>query len=277
MDPINATPERKAEPARLSAGSRGHQLCRRLVLAFLWLAFAASIEGTAQAGPPFLTDDPQPVDFQHWEAYLFSTLNKAHDGSTLQTPAMEINYGLLPDLQAHLVTPMTLSLPTGGSRQYGLGDAEFGLKYRFIQEKDNVPMVGIFPMIEVPTGDADRGLGNGRPWARLPLWIQKSWGKWTTYGGCGYAYNTTPGQRSNLFGGWLVQRQITDKLILGSEIFAHGPDHDGGRATALYNVGGFYNFTENFQLLFTVGHSLTGDTGLIAYVGLYWTWGPKEK
>ena len=25
------------------------------------------------AGPPFLTDDPDPVDFQHWEAYLFTS------------------------------------------------------------------------------------------------------------------------------------------------------------------------------------------------------------
>ena len=24
------------------------------------------------AGPPFLTDDPEPVDYQHWEAYLFT-------------------------------------------------------------------------------------------------------------------------------------------------------------------------------------------------------------
>ena len=23
------------------------------------------------AGPPFLTDDPEPVDYQHWEFYLF--------------------------------------------------------------------------------------------------------------------------------------------------------------------------------------------------------------
>lgn len=231
----------------------------------------------ARAGPPFLADDPEPVEYKHWETYAFSTLDRAKDGSVLNTPACEINRGLLPDLQAHLVVPMTLFLPTGGPRAYGLGDTEFGLKYRFIQEKENVPMVGTFPMIEVPTGDADRGLGNGRPWAKFPIWAQKGWGKWTTYGGGGYAYNPAPGERSNFFGGWLLQRELTEKLTLGGEIFAHTPDHDGGRTTALCNFGGFYKFTEGCQLLFSVGHSLTGDQHLIAYVGLYWTWGPKEE
>ncbi len=25
----------------------------------------------SQAGPPFLTDDPEPVELNHWEVYLF--------------------------------------------------------------------------------------------------------------------------------------------------------------------------------------------------------------
>ncbi len=58
------------------------------------------------AGPPFLTDDPEPVDYQHWEAYLF-TLGD-HSGSyTVEGPAVELNYGVLPDTQLHLIVPMT--------------------------------------------------------------------------------------------------------------------------------------------------------------------------
>ena len=33
------------------------------------LAFAA----TLHAGPPFQTDDPEPVDFRHYEFYTFAT------------------------------------------------------------------------------------------------------------------------------------------------------------------------------------------------------------
>ena len=34
------------------------------------VALAAS--GPASAGPPFITDDPEPVDYGHWEVYGFS-------------------------------------------------------------------------------------------------------------------------------------------------------------------------------------------------------------
>ena len=131
------------------------------------------------AGPPFLTDDPEPVDYQHWETYLF-TLGDYSGGYTVEGPALELNYGVLPDTQLHLVVPLTTV--SGGSTPtvFGLGDTEFGIKYRFLHETNGWPQIGIFPMAELPTGDSDRGLGNGRTWFRLPLWLQKSWGPWTT-------------------------------------------------------------------------------------------------
>jgi len=61
----------------------------------------------AFAGPPFLTDDPEPVDYQHWEAYLFGNGDHAAGGYTINGPAVELNYGVLPDTQLHLVMPMT--------------------------------------------------------------------------------------------------------------------------------------------------------------------------
>lgn len=38
-------------------------------MAFGALALTAA---SAFAGPPFRTDDPEPVDYQHWEINLFS-------------------------------------------------------------------------------------------------------------------------------------------------------------------------------------------------------------
>ena len=40
-------------------------------------------------------------------------------------------------------------------------------------------------MAYVEVLEDERGLGNGRAWCKIPLWIQKSWGPWTTYGGGG--------------------------------------------------------------------------------------------
>jgi hypothetical protein len=224
------------------------------------------------AGPPFLTDDPVPVELGHSEFYVFSTLDKASDDVTVQAPAFEYNHGMAPQTQLHIIFPFTSFHPEGGATTYGGGDTEIGIKYRFVQEQNDIPQIGMFPLLEVSTGDAGRGLGNGRTWARFPLWAQKSWGPWTTYGGGGYTLNQAPGQKDYFFAGWLLQRDLSEQLTLGGEIFAQGKTANDGKATKFMNFGGFYNFTKNFSLLFTAGHSIAGENHLISYLGLYWTW-----
>lgn len=247
------------------------------VLCFLFAAFVAT---SVRAGPPFQTDDPEPIEYGHSEAYLFSTFERAPDGKSFQLPAFEFNTGPYPDLHLHLIVPFVSDRPNGGPEEYGLGDTEVGFKYRFVHESDYVPQIGIFSLVELPTGNAEKGLGNGRVFWSFPLWIQKSWGPWTTYGGGGRTFNTAEGARDFNFGGWLIQREITEKLTLGGEIFAQGaPTVDGQHVTNL-NVGGYYKNMEwcfNCSLLFRVGHSVAGENQTNAYLGLYWTWGPTEE
>jgi hypothetical protein len=154
----------------------------------------------------------------------------------------------------------------------GLGDVEFGVKYRFLHETNWWPQIGIFPMVELPTGNADRGLGNGRAWVRLPLWVQKSFGPWTTYGGGGAAFNSVSGQRNYPFGGWLLQRDFGEHLTLGGEIFAQGAAAESDKGFAVVNFGGSYNINEHFSLLFSAGHSIAGDEHTLWYFGFYGTW-----
>jgi hypothetical protein len=52
------------------------------------------------------------------------------------------------------------------------------------------------------------------------------------------------------------------------------PQVVGTRSTALWNFGGSFNFTPDFSLLFTGGHSFKGDGNAVLYVGLYRTFGP---
>lgn len=155
------------------------------------LAFSACamvIAVPAMAGPPFQTDDPKPVDLHHYEFYVASQQTLTADGRSGTLPHFEFNYGALPNLQLHIMAPYAFSSPSGGPTQHGYGDTELGLKYRCVQETDNVPMVGIFPMYEAPTDNAARGLGNGAAQFFLPIWLQKSWGKWSSYGGGGYPW-----------------------------------------------------------------------------------------
>jgi hypothetical protein len=144
----------------------GHAIAAAVTLA------AALCATQAVAGPPFRTDDPEPVDYEHWEFYLFSTGTHVRGDTAATLPGVEINYGALPDLQLHVIAPLALNDAAGSSAQYGYGDTELGVKYRFIPEDENGwrPMVGIFPLLEVPTGNADRGHRHRLdPWLRADL------------------------------------------------------------------------------------------------------------
>ena len=75
-------------------------------LAFLFYSLSIQL---SSAGPPFFTDDPQPVDFKHWEFYI-SSINSLHpDNWSGTSPHIEVNYGLIPNLQVHLLLPMNYS------------------------------------------------------------------------------------------------------------------------------------------------------------------------
>jgi hypothetical protein len=228
------------------------------------------------AGPPFQTDDPQPVDYRHYEVYFFALADRTSLGTATLGPAVEVNWGAAPNLQLHLIVPVAGSFTPGGPVAFGVGDIETGVKYRFVQETARRPQVGIFPFLELPSGNDRRGLGNGRLWARLPLWIQKTIGPWTTYGGGGAVINGAPGLHNYPFAGWLLQRDLSKKLTLGGEVFAHGgegPDSPSPRPSAMVDLGGFYNFTPGFSLLFAAGRAVAGQPETYAYLSLYWTWG----
>lgn len=239
----------------------------------LALAALPELLTCALAGPPFRTDDPEPVDYQHWEVYGFSQATNVSDDWNGTLFGVEVNYGVVPDVQLHIVVPLAFDDPGSGAWQTGIGDTELGAKYRFVQEDDEGwrPMVGIFPLVEVPTGDANRALGAGHTREFLPVWLQKSFGDWETYGGGGYWINPGAGNRNYWFAGWLLQRKITEQLTLGGEIFHQTSDAVGGTDSTGFNFGGFYDFTENHHLLFSAGEGVqhAADTNRFSYYLAY--------
>lgn len=198
------------------------------------LLLTLTLAPSAQAGPPFQTDDPEPVHWHHYEACVFGTVNRGGGLTIWVVPAAEFNVGAAPNLQLRFIIPGAFLNPGDA---YGIGDIELGAKYRFVEEGKDRPQIGAFPMLELPTGNSRLGLGNGRIWARLPVWVQKSHGPWTTYGGVGYQINHALGMKDSLFAGWLLQRQITRRLTLGTEVYRQGAQSIGARQ-AIFVVGG---------------------------------------
>ena len=213
----------------------------------------------AQAGPPFLTDDPEPVDYGHYEFYVFSQGARAGGETGGVAPACDCNFGVLPNVQFHVQPAMGFRRPGGGDLVWGAGDVELGVKYRFIeQDKEGArPSAAFYPLIETPTGDAARGLGGGRARVFLPVWAQKDFGDWSTFGGGGYWINPGPGARNFGFIGWALLRKIDERLTLGAELFHQTSSEVGGPSTTGFNIGGIFDLSPRYHLLASVGRGLT--------------------
>lgn len=220
---------------------------------------------------PFLTEDAEPVEFNHGEFNLFSTLDKSSQPENepdLNAPAVELNFGPAPNVELHLIIPYAWSLPRAALSAHGIGDTEIGIKYRFLQETKNIPQITVSPLMEIPSGNAHKNLGNGKLWFKLPISIQKSWGNWTTYGGGGYAINSSKNMRDYPFAGWLLQKNLNENLTLGLEIYTQGANSINTHSRTLLNTGGSYNFTQHLSLLFSAGGSIIGEKHTVAYIGL---------
>ncbi|MGD0711746.1 MAG: hypothetical protein ABR968_11290 [Bacteroidales bacterium] len=222
-------------------------------------------------GPPFNTDDPEPVQFKHWEYYI-STMNIFQQGAWSGTsPHLEMNYGLLPNVQVHLLLPMNyVYTKQNDNINFGYSYTEFGIKYRFMQETKTSPQIGTFPIIEIPTISNNK-FGNGESKVFIPVWLQKTWGNLTTYGGGGYWINPGINNKNWIFSGWEIQYDISSVITLGGELYYHSSDAVGNKSVAAINTGGFINVTKRFHIIFSVGHSLINESFTSTYAGLLWT------
>ena len=266
-------------------------LSRDLARLMVFLFLLVGVSRLWAQGPPYQTDDPVPVDLHHYEFYIFGAMDATPVVATSAGPAFEFNWGALPRLQIHAILPWGESAPSNsavyqpsgeGPSAFGLIDMELGAKIAFIKEGKRMPQIGSFTMFEMPTGSYTKGLGIGKVWYKLPIWVQKNEGKWTFDGGAGYEVVPQTDYRNFAYGGFLVKKELNERLELGVEVFAHGSEGAAApqtEASAMVDMGGYYHFKNHpgEQFLFCYGHSVAGQTENYAYVGMYWTWGKDDK
>ena len=215
------------------------------------LAFVA----TAHAGPPFLTDDPEPVERGHAEVNLIAQGSRTSGGRG-GSVAAELNLGCARETQCHVALPVATERPTGGPSRTGLGDVELGAKFRCLDLPDAGWSAAVYPTVFLPTGDASRGLGNGRAQWLLPLWVQRSVGAWNFDVGTALLVNPAPGARDSWYAGLLAQRSFGEHLSLGAEVFHRGSPALGERASSGFNVGAIVNVADHQNVLLSLGRGL---------------------
>jgi len=175
---------------------------------------ALTVPSVALAGPPYLTDDPEPTDTGHWEIYAPLLEAAGSRGDYDGAVAAEINYGVAKDVQLTVGLPVAFAHSAGRTR-WGAADLEASVKYRFFHEEPNGVQVAVFPGLTLPTGS--NGMSAGGVTALLPIWAQKDVGPWSVFGGGGYAINPGAGNKDFWTAGTAVVRQVGERLSVGVE------------------------------------------------------------
>jgi len=220
-----------------------------------------------RAGPPFVTEDPEPPPPGGWEINIPFILERTPGKTEMDAPLFDLNYGL-PDIQLKLEIPIEIVQQDRDGTTVGAGDLVLGGKWRFLNNEQSKVQFAIYPQLLLPTGNHVRDLGAGGPAFWLPLIGQKSWDKWTLYGNAGYWWQTAAETRNYFFAGAVLEREICDRLTLGAELFGNSPTERGRRPDFAFNVGGTWKLSDHLNLLVSAGRDIVGDTHAMAYVGL---------
>jgi hypothetical protein len=229
---------------------------------------------------PFVTDRPEPVQYQHVELDFFTQGTHTNNSTAGVIAGVDANYGVSPDVTLTLITPLAFSTFNNGPTSYGYGDTQFAVKYRFLRQSPDEwwPQIAIYPAISVPTGNVNRSLGSGNVDEYFPVLLLKDFSPWQTYGGGGYWNNPGAGNKNYWYFSWALQRKITSQLSLGGELFHQtankSPDQNnsglesaGSQDSTGFDLGATYDFNENYHVLFTVGRGLqyAEETNLFSY------------
>jgi len=219
----------------------------------------------AVAGPPFITDDPEPTPWRHYEIYTFAQGASSRDGSEGST-GIDLNYGAAPDLQLTAVLPIGISAPRGGSTVAGIGNVELAAKYKILHQETVGIDVAIFPRVFLPSPSREVGERHGS--FLLPLWIGRDFGTWSSFGGGGCVLNRGGGSQDYCIAGIVVSKRISQRLMLGAEFYHETADTRGGKPSSIFGGGFVYDLSDTYHLMGWFGPGLQ-DPAVTAHYDWY--------
>jgi len=241
------------------------------------LVIALGVSTQAQAGFPFLTDDPGTQGAGGVELDLFLQYSRFRGGSTGTLPGVSFAYGITDNLDLTLGVPVAMTQVDGVGTNMGIGDVSAGFKFRLVEEDTAGwrPAIAVAPTVIFPSGSQARGTGAGYTRAYLPVWFGKTAGDWSFFGGGGLNINqaTVAGVRQTnwWYAGLGITYQINESWMVGSEVYYTSPVSKTAKNLVGFNVGVVYALAKGHNLMATVGRNVVNAettnqfTTLLAY------------
>jgi hypothetical protein len=235
------------------------------------LALLAPPLASAQAGPPFLTNDPGTPGSANWEINLGSMQTISRGTASYQLPQIDLNFGVGDRIQLTYEVPYVVQPSDRHPTQSGWSNGYPGVKWRFLDEGENGWQMSTFPQVEMSASLLARQKGIAEPGPRylLPLEITKAIGPLDFDFEAGY-FVAGHGPRERILG-FVSGRQVTERLELDAEIYYDRAVDATPHYTTL-DLGGRYKLTGGLIALFMLGRSTSGFSDgqpeFIGYIGI---------
>jgi hypothetical protein len=244
-------------------------LLAALLACFLMVLLSLAQTAHAQAGPPFLTNDPGTPGNANWEINLGSAQTIARGTSFYQVPQIDLNFGLGERIQLTYEIPYVLQTASGQPNESGWGNGYPGVKWRFLDQGEDGWQMSTFPQVETAASRPAREKEIAAPGPRylLPIEVSKAIGPLDFDLEAGYYFlGHAPKERII---GIVVGRQVSARLEFDAELYDDRA-HDALPHSTTLDVGGRYKLTQGVIALFMAGRSVNGlSAGQPEFMGYF--------
>ena len=181
--------------------------------------FAAAGCAFAQGGPPYYTNDPGTPGPRNWEINLGYEPFFYNNQSISHAPDVDINYGVGDRIQLTYENAWLRVKNLPEAARFGLGQSNFGLKWRFLDGGESGLSISIFPQgfVNNPNQSVRRGITPQSESFLMPVEFSRKFGPVDLNLELGYNFVH---QGSD---GWLVGlvagHRLTKKLEVDAEFY----------------------------------------------------------
>jgi hypothetical protein len=225
----------------------------------------------AQAGPPFLTNDPGTPGDRNWEINVGTMPVVSGASTAIQVPQLDFNFGVGERIQLTYEVPYLVQWSPGSATESGWTNGTAGVKWRFLDEGEGALQISTFPQVELSVSRPAerRGLAAPGPRYLLPVEVTRKIGTVDVDVEAGY-YLAGAGPRERILG-LAAGRPVSERLELDGEVYDDRADGAAPHYTTL-DVGGRYKLRRGLIALFMFGRSLSSyqnrEPDFQAYLGL---------
>ena len=225
------------------------------------------------AGPPMITDDPGTPGDRKWEINIAATGEFGTEETSGELPLLDINYGVGPNIQLKYEVPFEI-LKSGDSQksEVGVGDSNFGVKWRFYEKPNAGFGISTCPQIITKSPIPKKWrYGISETGSSILLPVESEWavGRWKI--GQDFGYKIISREKNQIFYGVLGSFEISSSLEVLAEL--HGESFDDfSDDRKLLNLGAVLELAKWISFQVSGGRVISEFEGMdrsyLAYAGI---------